>query len=163
MENRPEYVGLWLGCTKIGLVPALINSNLQGQPLVHSIKAASATGLIFGTELEHAVYGVANSLPNVHLYKSGLSKNGLYSLPSTESRVICIDKLLENSSTMPLPETVQNSLNFTDKLLYIYTSGTTGLPKAAVIKHSRYDIMILLCILSYWKYSNFLCLDISKL
>ena len=27
---------------------------------------------------------------------------------------------------------------FTDKLLYIYTSGTTGLPKAAVIKHSRF-------------------------
>ena len=29
MENRPEYVGIWLGCTKVGILPALINSNLQ--------------------------------------------------------------------------------------------------------------------------------------
>ena len=28
--------------------------------------------------------------------------------------------------------------DFTDDLLYIYTSGTTGLPKAAVLKHSRF-------------------------
>jgi len=38
MENRPEYVGLWLGCTKLGLVPALINSNLVGDSLLHSIE-----------------------------------------------------------------------------------------------------------------------------
>ena len=50
MENRPEYVGLWLGCSKIGLVPALINSNLAGQSLLHSINAACARGMIFGGE-----------------------------------------------------------------------------------------------------------------
>ncbi len=50
MENRPEYVGIWLGCSKIGLVPALINSNLCGEPLLHSINAASSKALIFGSE-----------------------------------------------------------------------------------------------------------------
>lgn len=29
----------------------------------------------------------------------------------------------------------------TDKLVYIYTSGTTGLPKAAIIKQSRFISM----------------------
>jgi solute carrier family 27 fatty acid transporter 1/4 len=33
---------------------------------------------------------------------------------------------------------MQTCTNFNDKLLYIYTSGTTGMPKAAVIKHSRF-------------------------
>lgn len=28
--------------------------------------------------------------------------------------------------------------NYKDELLYIYTSGTTGLPKAAVLRNSRY-------------------------
>jgi len=51
MENRLEYVGLWLGCAKLGLVPALINHNLTGQPLMHSIRAASAVALIYGSEL----------------------------------------------------------------------------------------------------------------
>ena len=49
-ENRPEYVGLWLGCSKIGLVPALINSNLAGQSLLHSINAACARAVICGGE-----------------------------------------------------------------------------------------------------------------
>ena len=51
MENRPEYIGLWLGCTKIGVVPALINFNLRGKSLMHSINAVSASAVIFGTEL----------------------------------------------------------------------------------------------------------------
>ena len=50
MENRLEYVGIWLGCSKVGLVPALINANLSGHPLVHSIRAASAKLLIYGSE-----------------------------------------------------------------------------------------------------------------
>ena len=56
MENRPEYVGLWLGCAKIGLVPALINSNLAGQGLLHSVSAASARALIFGSEFNEGKY-----------------------------------------------------------------------------------------------------------
>ena len=56
MENRPEYVGAWLGCCKIGLVPALINFNLRGQSLIHSIMAASCVAVIYGTELTQGVY-----------------------------------------------------------------------------------------------------------
>ena len=51
MENRPEYVGLWLGCTKLGMVPALINSNLRSQSLLHSINSAKCIAVIFGEEL----------------------------------------------------------------------------------------------------------------
>jgi solute carrier family 27 fatty acid transporter 1/4 len=58
MENRPEYVGLWLGCSKVGLVPALINSNLSGQPLLHSMSAASARALIYGSEFNEGKWGI---------------------------------------------------------------------------------------------------------
>ena len=43
-----------------------------------------------------------------------------------------------NSSLEAVPQSVQTCTNFNDKLLYIFTSGTTGLPKAAVIKNSRF-------------------------
>ena len=56
MENRPEYVGLWLGCSKIGLVPALINSNLAGQSLLHSVNAANAKAMIFGGEYLSGIF-----------------------------------------------------------------------------------------------------------
>ena len=136
MENRPEYVGLWLGLSKVGIVPALINTNLQGQPLIHSIKAASATGLIFGAELENSVHGIISMLPAVAIFQSGVSNTVLQS-HLNEKAIVCLDMLLEKSSADAIPESVQQQLNFTDKMLYIYTSGTTGLPKAAVVKHSR--------------------------
>ena len=55
MENRPEYIGLWLGCTKVGLVPALINFNLRAKSLMHSISAVSASAVIFGKELHEGI------------------------------------------------------------------------------------------------------------
>jgi solute carrier family 27 fatty acid transporter 1/4 len=52
MENRPEYVAIWLGLAKVGLVPALINYNLKLQALVHTIKVANAKAIIYGAELQ---------------------------------------------------------------------------------------------------------------
>lgn len=52
MENRIEYVPVWLGLSKLGVVTALINSNLRDKPLVHSITAAQSKGLIFSKDLK---------------------------------------------------------------------------------------------------------------
>lgn len=49
LENRPEYVGIWLGLSKIGVVTALINTNLTNDPLVHSVTAAKCKAIIFGS------------------------------------------------------------------------------------------------------------------
>ena len=62
MENRPEYVGIWLGCAKIGVVPALINSNLTGKPLLHSINAASAIACVYGTEVAESKFKVVRRI-----------------------------------------------------------------------------------------------------
>ena len=53
------------------------------------------------------------------------------------TNTVDLNEVLEKVPHSPVPEKIQNSIGFKDKLLYIYTSGTTGLPKAAVIKHSR--------------------------
>ena len=135
MENRIEFVGLWLGCTKIGLVPALINSNLAGQPLLHSIHAANARALIIGHEFLEAVQEVKDDLDLVHIKVFTSGHNTQIVIPSG---VVELEKELANSSTEPVPMSVQTCSNFNDKLLYIFTSGTTGLPKAAVIKNSRF-------------------------
>ena len=51
MENRPEFVTIWLGLAKIGVVPAFINYNLRHESLVHSVKVANCKAIIFGAEL----------------------------------------------------------------------------------------------------------------
>lgn len=51
MENRPEFIAVWLGLSKVGVVTALINTHLQPDGLVHCIKLAGTRELIVGAEL----------------------------------------------------------------------------------------------------------------
>ncbi len=52
MSNSPEYVGFWLGLSKLGVVTALVNNNLRLDPLAHSIRIADAKCIIVGTDLQ---------------------------------------------------------------------------------------------------------------
>ena len=50
LDNRPEYVAIWLGLAKAGIITALINHNLRGSPLSHSINIVGSKAVIFGAE-----------------------------------------------------------------------------------------------------------------
>ena len=50
LDNRPEYVAIWLGLAKAGIITALINHNLRGSPLSHSINIVVSKAVIFGAE-----------------------------------------------------------------------------------------------------------------
>ena len=51
MENKPEYICIWLGLAKAGLVTALINTNQRYDQLIHSVTVVNCKALIFGSEL----------------------------------------------------------------------------------------------------------------
>lgn len=51
MENRLQYVGLWLGMAKIGIEAALINFNLRLEALVHCVNISNAKAVVFSSEL----------------------------------------------------------------------------------------------------------------
>ena len=58
MPNRPEYLAIWLGLTRIGAVVALINTNLTGDgagPLHHRRRAQPYHR---GTRLDAALEGL---------------------------------------------------------------------------------------------------------
>lgn len=56
LENKPEYIGIWLGLSKLGVVIPLINSNLKQKSLIHSITVAKSDAVIFGNELKQGKY-----------------------------------------------------------------------------------------------------------
>ncbi|XP_036330314.1 long-chain fatty acid transport protein 4 [Rhagoletis pomonella] len=142
METRPEYVCLWLGLSKIGVVTALINSHLRRDSLLHSIKVAKARVIILGTELTEALEEITDDIEikampvyqfsdenqrdndNLHLINGAIDLYNALQLQPIEDLRSCI------AACSPK-----------DKLLYVYTSGTTGLPKAAVINNLRYLFM----------------------
>ncbi|XP_023171133.2 long-chain fatty acid transport protein 1 isoform X2 [Drosophila hydei] len=139
LENRPEFVATWLGLSKIGVITPLINTNLRGASLQHSIKVGNCTALIYGISYRLAVMDIAKDLPaHVALYQFNDEPNvseGAEGL--TQGLAQQLNALLE---TVPKDKVAAGAsrTDHQDKLVYIYTSGTTGLPKAAVITHSRY-------------------------
>ena len=132
MENRPEFVITWLGLAKLGAVTALLNTNLRGQPLAHSLELAGAQHLVVGAELGEALETAREHVagwPTV--WGTGGEVAGARDL----------DAELATRSPDPIDREVRRGLKAADKLFYIYTSGTTGLPKAANVSHLRACMM----------------------
>ncbi|XP_045470323.1 long-chain fatty acid transport protein 4-like isoform X1 [Harmonia axyridis] len=134
MENKPEYIGVWLGLSKLGVIVPFINTNLRLSTLVHSITIAKSQAVIFGSELSDAISEILDKVESkTALYQVNGGNNNK---SSSDQRFKPLDDYLKDSpsSALPTPE----NLNHHSNLVYIYTSGTTGLPKAAVISNSRY-------------------------
>jgi solute carrier family 27 (fatty acid transporter), member 1/4 len=62
MENQPEHPGIWLGLSKIGVITALVNTNLKNEPLLHSINVAKAKYVIYGSSLTNSIKTIENKL-----------------------------------------------------------------------------------------------------
>jgi len=127
MENRVDYCCYWIGMTMVGVIPALVNSNLRQQSLLHTITVAKAKAVVFSEELTSAITTILPSLTE--------SSVKIYSADPTDLPDVLLlpEELASHPTTVPTKTTGIN-----DPMLYIYTSGTTGLPKAAVLKHSRF-------------------------
>ena len=128
MPNCPEYMTIWLGITRVGGIVALINTNLTGDWLVHSINIVVPKHIIVAAELVDALAGIAGRLAQgVRCWAHGPSDHGLPRIDREIER-LAGDRLHGSECQPPL---------IMDQALYIYTSGTSGLPKAANVSHFR--------------------------
>jgi fatty-acyl-CoA synthase len=128
MLNRPEYIAIWFGLSKIGVVTALLNNQLTGAGLAHCINIADAKAIIVDAEiaglLEHArptfteryeEWAFGGAIPGARGFDAAVAAMP-DARPARERRAGMLGK---------------------DIALKIYTSGTTGLPKAARIPHVK--------------------------
>jgi len=134
MENKAEYIITWLGLAKVGIVTALINSNLQGKGLVHCVKISNSKLLIFGIESTANIETAKETL-DVEFQKIPYYCFGGKDFPAYAQS---LDEELEKFPTTPVPKSTRDGMKASDYWAFVYTSGTTGLPKAAIIKHFRF-------------------------
>lgn len=50
LENRVEFIALWLGLSKLGVIIPLLNTNLRKTALQHSINVSKCQALIYGAD-----------------------------------------------------------------------------------------------------------------
>jgi fatty-acyl-CoA synthase len=131
MDNRPEFIFMWLGMTKIGVLTSLINTNLRGHVLRHSMAVCKATHYFVGHEHMDVISRELVSDLGGKWYSCGG--------PAPEGNLFDLDSLLAASNnTTAIPRSFRANTSATDKLFYIYTSGTTGAPKAALVSHLKF-------------------------
>jgi fatty-acyl-CoA synthase len=128
MANCAEYLPIWLGLTRIGVEVALVNSQLAGSVLAHSINIAHPKYLIVGADLAPRIAAIRPHLP------AGLAGrvfgSSTQDLKPLEPELAAVAGEPLHSSECAAPAIDATAL-------YIYTSGTTGLPKAAKVSHYR--------------------------
>jgi fatty-acyl-CoA synthase len=128
MENRPEYVAIWYGLAKVGVLTALINTNLQGQALAHCIRIANARTVILNAALIEPWSTTADLFePKLSAFCLDGQADGVSNLG---------ESLAQQPQTRP-EASHGEGVTARDVALFIYTSGTTGLPKAARMTHAR--------------------------
>ncbi len=134
MENRPDYICAWLGMFKVGAQVALINTNLSGQALFHSVAIAGAGHAIVGAELA-SVFAAAGFDNGPQFWVEGASG----ALPPG---ALDLSEALAEASPLSPGKQAREGLTAKDRAFFIYTSGTTGLPKAANFSHMRMLFMM---------------------
>jgi fatty-acyl-CoA synthase len=135
MENRPEYIAVWMGLAKAGVTTALLNTNLRGEALAHSLRTAGCATAVIGTECAEAWQSLGADAPALDLFALADPGRPARELPPHAKS---LDEEVAGFSRHAPPRSVRAALRGGDPLFYIYTSGTTGLPKAARFSHSRF-------------------------
>lgn len=134
MDNRPEYLIIHAGLSKIGVVPALVNNNIRGKVLAHALNIAGARAAIVGHEFAADYLAVSREVKLAKPALAFIEKEGLDI--KTPRGMKDLAPLLD---AQPAVNPVMDPpLNTRDVLEYIYTSGTTGMPKATVLTHHKW-------------------------
>ena len=134
MENRIEFLATLIALNKLGVIAALLNTNLTGKPLIHCINITRSRMCIFGEERLEAIAQVRTE-PDLAGIESWLFVGDANNAPCPEW-ALDLEQAAAGQDAANPTQTGQNTL--ADVALYVFTSGTTGFPKASVISNRRY-------------------------
>ncbi|RSL43061.1 hypothetical protein CEP54_015245 [Fusarium duplospermum] len=136
-SNSPEMVLSLIAVSKLGAIPALVNTALQRQTLQHCLDIANAKILVCTPDLAPAIADLASfnqPPPTLSLSLSSFAPLQLTAEVCTAVGIIQVRyEDLANPMVAPTPLPTKRLLKDVGAL--VYTSGTSGKPKAVAVKN----------------------------
>lgn len=129
VRNRLEYVALWYGLSKIGVVPALINYQLRAKALAHCINISDTKMAIVDVELLDAWKSARKLITT--------SPKEFTAFGDKKRSYGDFDAAVSSQIKSRPDKSIRADIRSGDLLMKMFTSGTTGLPKAAKVSHTR--------------------------
>ena len=127
--NKPLFIIMWLALWNIGALPAFLNYNTKGKPLVHCIETAGISQVFVDPDcagpIKETEQSIRETLPKVKLHY--INEANLLSVLSDKSR-----PQYRAPDATRRPHDTDSSC-----CALIYTSGTTGLPKPAIVSWKK--------------------------
>ena len=132
INNCPEFIGLFLACSRIGAIFVPINFRLAVPELEYTLKNSRPRLFVYGKEYDEKVrkLNLNNGRPYMMLARVGgsLTDSEVMDYTSETRGFDGREPFLTRSSGPADPE---------EPHVIMYTSGTTGQPKGAVLSHRK--------------------------
>ena len=127
-RNRLEYIPLWFGLSKLGVIPALLNYQLAGKALAHCVNISDTSHVIVDVDMSEQW-----SAANTQIKGDPKVWAAFGEIAGYDSFDQAIGDLVPNRPA----RSARHGLTAGGLAIKMFTSGTTGLPKAAKVTHVR--------------------------
>lgn len=128
VRNRAEYVAVWFGLSKVGVIPALLNYQLAGPALAHCLNISDAKILILDHEMADQWAAAKDEVK---------AKLKVFAAFGEVEGYQSFDLAISNQVPNRPEKSIRANIKASQQCMKMFTSGTTGMPKAAKVTHVR--------------------------